>query len=38
MKRKKLSYRKSKRMFRNTASKVHKLNLPRHRRRGGFCL
>lgn len=36
--RKRISRRYSKRLFRRTARKVHKMNLPRHVARGGIRL
>lgn len=38
VKRKKLSSRYNKRIFKRTARKVHKMNLPRHVSRGGIRL
>ena len=38
MRRHKMRFNASKKLFRNSAKKVHKKNLVRARRRGGFCL
>lgn len=38
MRRRRMSKGASKRLFRFTARKVHKKNLVKHTRRGGYCL